>query len=501
MACGRCGWVLFMIGVAVFDCNAEPVREVTIGSKKFTESVILGEMAKYLIEDAGTPARHRAEIGGTRVLWEALQLGEIDAYPEYTGTIIEEILAGESVSDHAALRAKLAERGMSMTAPLGFDNTYAIGVKRSLAKRLTLRKVSDLRERPKLRFGFGNEFLNRADGWPGLRDRYRLPQQDVRGMDHDLAYQALDSDSIDVIDLYSTDADIKKYDLVALEDDLNYFPKYQALFVYRTDLQARAPDAVDAIERLAGRISDEQMLAMNARVKIDHVAEAEVAADFLDESLGIQSNVHVATTPERIWLHTREHLLLVAVSLLAAILVAIPLGILAAKAPAFGHVVLSAVSVIQTIPGLALLVMLIPLLGIGFWPTVVALFLYSLLPIVRNTHAGLTGITPSLLEAATALGLSPTARLLRIEIPLASPTILAGIKTAAVINVGLATLGALIGAGGYGQPILTGIRLMDYWLIAEGAIPAALLALAVQGGFELIERLVVPAGLRLRKTG
>jgi osmoprotectant transport system permease protein len=143
---------------------------------------------------------------------------------------------------------------------------------------------------------------------------------------------------------------------------------------------------------------------------------------------------------------------------------------------------------------------MIPLFGIGAGPAIAALFLYSLLPIVRNTHAGLTGIPASLLESARALGLPPTAVLTRVELPLASPTILAGIQSAAVINVGTATLGALIGAGGLGQAIFTGIRLDDIGLILEGAIPASLLALLVQGVFELVERSVVPRGLRLQRT-
>lgn len=140
---------------------------------------------------------------------------------------------------------------------------------------------------------------------------------------------------------------------------------------------------------------------------------------------------------------------------------------------------------------------MIPLLGIGAPPAIVALFLYSLLPIVRNTHQGFTSIAPTLIESADALGLPRGARLWRVELPLASQSILAGIKTSAVINVGTATLGALIGAGGYGQPILTGIRLDDVSLIMDGAVPSAVLAVAVQGLFELSERLFVPRGLRL----
>jgi osmoprotectant transport system permease protein len=193
-------------------------------------------------------------------------------------------------------------------------------------------------------------------------------------------------------------------------------------------------------------------------------------------------------------------LILVGTSLLAAILIAIPLGVFAAKNRRAGQAVLAFVGMIQTLPTLALLVFMIPIFGIGSVPAVVALFLYSLLPIVRNTHAGLSGIPSSLRESARALGLPRGAMLRLIELPLASPLIIAGIKSAAVINVGTATLGALIGAGGLGQPIFTGIRLDNLGLILEGAVPASLLALLVQGAFELLERIIVPKGLRSQPT-
>jgi len=196
--------------------------------------------------------------------------------------------------------------------------------------------------------------------------------------------------------------------------------------------------------------------------------------------------------------HTEEHLSLVLVSLAAAVVISIPLGILAAKRRRLGQIILAVTGTIQTIPSLALLVFMIPVLGIGPRPAIAALFLYSLLPIVRNTYAGLTGIAADVRESAEALGLPSVARLRLIELPLASPTILAGIKTSAVINVGTATLGALIGAGGYGQPILTGIRLANVGLILEGAVPAALMALGAQAAFELLEPALVPRGLRLR---
>jgi osmoprotectant transport system permease protein len=470
---------------------AAPVR---VGSKQFTESVVLGEIVRQVLERDGIPAIHRPELGGTRVLFEALRGGQIEVYAEYTGTISQELLQGEKSID-AALRA----RGLRMTAPLGFEDTYAIGVRQPVAERLGLRTVSDLALHPEVRLGLSNEFLQRTDGWPRLRAVYHLPDKGVRGLQHDLAYRALQDGSLDGTDLYSTDAEIRALNLVVLEDDRHAFPDYSAVLLYRADLPARA---VAALRRLEGAIDGKAMIAMNARARLDRVPESTIAADFLAERFGGAAPApEPERWPARVLRRTGEHLSLVSISLLAAIVVAIPLGILAARHRRLGQLVLSVAGLIQTIPSLALLVFMIPLLGIGAWPAVAALFLYSLLPIVRSTHAGLVGIPPDLRESADALGLTPGAVLRLVELPLASRAILSGVQTSAVINVGTATLGALIGAGGYGQPILTGIRLADTRIILEGAIPSALLALLAQAVFELLALAVVPKGLRANARG
>ena len=364
------------------------------------------------------------------------------------------------------------------------------------ARALGITRISDLAGRPELAFGFSNEFIDRGDGWRPLQRRYRLPQTRVRGLDHDLAYRGLVERRLDVIDLYSTDAEIDYYGLAVLDDDLAHFPRYDAHYLYRAALADTAPDFLALIDRLGGRLSADRMRRLNRAVKIDGMAEARVAAAFLADDLDVVTSVTVDTAVDRLMRHTGEHLGLVGVSLLAALVVAVPLGVAAARVPRLGRAILGVTGVIQTIPALALFVFMIPLLGIGAAPTIAALFLYSLLPIVRNTHAGLVTIPQGLRESAEVLGLPAGAKLWRIELPLALPTILAGVKTAAVINVGAATLGALIGAGGYGQPILTGIRLDDTGLILQGAVPAAALALLVTGLFDLMERLAVPRGLK-----
>ena len=471
------------------------------GSKKFTENVILGEMATLLLRSRGFAATHQAELGGSRFLWEALRRGDIDAYPEYTGTLIQEILADADVT-RATLPDVLARRGVRMTEPIGFNNTYALGMRAPLADSLGIRTISDLRAHPDLRFGFSNEFMDRGDGWPSLQAMYDLPQQNARGIDHDLSYRALATGAVDLIDLYSTDAEIAAYDLRILEDDRDHFPAYQAVYVYRADLAERAPEAVDALRQLEARIPAATMTQLNKRAKIDGVPESEVAAAFINDSLDVEQRVTAQTMsrPERVWLRTQEHLVLVGVSLLLAVLVAIPLGIIAAKTGWTGQGLLLIVGVTYTIPSLALLALMVPPLGLGRVPAIVALFLYSLLPIVWNTYTGLNDISEPLRESAVALGLSDGARLRLVELPLAARSILAGIKIAAVINIGTATLGALIGAGGYGQPILTGIRRADMGLIMEGMVPAALLTVVVLALLEGIERAFLPGDLESEAT-
>jgi len=480
-------WLLLLLALITLPARAE-----TVGSKKFTEGVILGEVARLALERAGVPATHRRELGGSRILWDALKAGEIDVYPDYTGTLRFEILSGQRLTDDKALPRTLAAQGLAMSKPIGFSNGYALAMRADVAKRLGIATIGDLARQPELAIGLSNEFVDRQDGWPALSRAYGLNGLRIRGIDHDLAYRAIAADQIAVTDVYTTDAEIATYKLVVLRDDRAFFPRYDAVFVYRAGLPVAA---VAALNALAGTIDETKMRELNRKVTVDRLSETQAARLALGETAQ-------ASGEDGIWRRlldrTLEHLWLVAVSLAAALIVALPLGVAAARSPRLGALVLSVTGLLQTIPSLALFVILIPLLGIGAAPTIMALFLYSLLPIVRNTHAGLTGIAPALLDSADALGLSRKARLRRIELPLALPTIMAGLRTAAVVAVGLATLGAIIGAGGYGQPILTGIRLNDTGLILEGAIPAAVLALVIEGLFHLLQGAVTPRGLRFQ---
>jgi len=467
---------------------------IVIGSKKFTESYVLGEIAKRTLNDAGIPAEHRQGMGGTIIVWQALRGAQIDAYPEYTGTIAEEILKDQQLHSAAAIRDALSKFGVGMTEPLGFNNTYALIMRRDRAQELGIRTISDLQKHPELKIGLTHEFLARQDGWQPLAARYRLNPQSVIGIDHALGYAALQNGSIDVKDAYSTDAKIAEYDLVALEDDVGFFPKYEAVFLFRTSMRK---DAVARLRKLEGTLDEARMIQLNA--------EAERTKNYTRAAnLYFRDTVESATSagesfPHKLARWTLRHLQLAGFSLLLAIIVGIPLGIFASRGGMVGHAILGFASIVQTIPSLALLALLVPLpfFGISARTAIAALFLYGLLPIVRNTASGLQDIPRSLRESAIALGLTPATRLWRIYLPMSSRSILSGIKTSAVINVGTATLAALIGAGGLGEPILSGLNLNDHVTILEGAIPAALLALIVQWSFDLLDRVLIPKGLRL----
>jgi len=477
--------------ILISSSLADPI---VIGSKKFTESYVLGEIAKRTLNDAGIPAEHRQGMGGTIIVWQALRGAQIDAYPEYTGTIAEEILKDQQLHSAAAIRDALSKFGVGMTEPLGFNNTYALIMRRDRAQELGIRTISDLQKHPELKIGLTHEFLARQDGWQPLAARYRLNPQSVIGIDHALGYAALQNGSIDVKDAYSTDAKIAEYDLVVLEDDVGFFPKYEAVFLFRTSMRK---DAIAALRKLEGTLDEARMIQLNA--------EAERTKNYTRAAnLYFRDTVESATSagesfPHKLARWTLRHLQLAGFSLLLAIIVGIPLGIFASRGGVVGHAILGFASIVQTIPSLALLALLVPLpfFGISARTAIAALFLYGLLPIVRNTASGLQDIPRSLRESAIALGLTPATRLWRIYLPMSSRSILSGIKTSAVINVGTATLAALIGAGGLGEPILSGLNLNDHVTILQGAIPAALLALIVQWSFDLLDRVLIPKGLRL----
>ena len=486
-----------LLGCWLVAAGATAAEGLQVGSKRFTESFVLGEILTATAAAAG-PAAHRQGLGNTAIVLGALKSGSIDVYPEYLGTIAQEILQLDGPATLERVDRELAAMGLGAAVPLGFDNSYALAMREDDAERLGIRTLSDLAAHPGLRAGLSHEFLGRADGWPGLARRYGLRNQ-PQSLDHGLAYDAIAASQIDLMDIYTTDARIGRMKLRVLEDDRQYFPRYDAVLLYRLDLPTRFPAAWQALRALEGRIDQQRMIALNAAVELEGRSFAQAAQEFLNGAQAaspIRSGL-AAKLMDRLGALTWQHLFLVLVSVVAATLAGVPLGMLAALVPRLRQVVLGLCGVLQTIPSLALLAILISLLGtIGTGPALIALSLYALLPVVHNTCAGLLQVSPGLRAAAMALGLGRRDTLLLIELPLALPVILAGVKTAAIMSVGTATIAAFIGAGGYGERIAVGLALNDHEMLLAGAIPAAVLALLTQGLFEGVEYLV-----RRRRAG
>ena len=478
-------------------CMTWAADTLQVGSKRFTESYVLGEILTRTAATAG-PAAHRQGLGNTAIVFEALKSGSIDVYPEYLGTIDQEILHHDKPASLADINRELARFGLGAAVPLGFDNSYALAMRESDTARLGIRTLSDLASHPELRPGLSHEFLGRADGWPGLAQRYGL-KNPTRSLDHGLAYDALAQQQIDLMDIYTTDARIARMGLRVLQDDRHYFPRYDAVLLYRLDIATRFPSGWKALRALEGRIDQPRMIALNAAVELEGQSFAQAAQQFLQgaTSAGRVRSGLVTKLMDRLGAVTWQHLFLVLVSVGAATLAGVPLGLMAALLPRLRQPVLAVAGILQTIPALALLAMLIPLIGsIGTAPALIALSLYALLPVVRNTCTGLLQVPPGMRTAALALGMGRRDTLMLVELPLALPVILAGIKTAAVMSVGTATIAAFIGAGGYGDRIAVGLALNDNQMLLAGAIPAALLALATQALFEGIEAL-----MRRRRPG
>jgi osmoprotectant transport system permease protein len=469
-------------------------KTISIGAKNFNEGYLLSEILAQLFESNGFQIDRKYNLGGTLICFEALKNGEIDIYPEYTGTISEQILQSDLTFTLEELRKHMGEHyGLKISQPYGFNNTYALAVTKKTAEQYGLQRISDLRSHPELRFAFSYEFIERKDGWQNLAAAYNLPQSPV-GIEHGLSYQAIEKNKVDLIDIYSTDGEVLRYDLKILEDDRKFFPIYLAVALYRSTLPV---EAVRLVGKLNNVIDEEKMQKFNARVVFDEEPYEQVAKSFL-KSINLFSgneknnqNYYLDILDK-----TLVHLQLTGIALFAAILLAIPLGILIYHYSAVAKPILYLAGLLQTIPSIALLALMIPLFGIGVLPAIIALFLYALLPILRNTATALFSIDPLLKKVATGIGLTSWQRLRFIEFPLSTPTIFAGIKTAAIISIGTATLAAFIGAGGLGEFIVTGLALNNASMILKGAIPAAVLAILVEFLFEMIEKWFVPKHLQ-----
>lgn len=518
---------------------------VVVGSKPFGESFFLAELFAQLLESRGIAAERRLGLGATEIAFGALRTNAIDVYPEYTGTgllaILHDSLNDAMRADPRATfahvsRASSGRYGVRWLPPLGFRNGYAIAVRKETAAHLSLRTLSDLaRAGSRITAGFTSDFIGRPDGLAGLSRAYGLKLREVRPLAPAVKYAALAERAVDVIDGYSTDGLLSKYDLVTLDDDRHFFPPYEAAAIVSPRVASGRPDVIAALSLLSGRLDEQRMRAYNRRIEVDHEAIPAVAAAALRDlgltatgdstsANGANRRAEDRSTPgadaapahagsasavgrpgilSYLWSRRTEtlrlaarHLELVLAALVAAVLVAVPLGLLLERARRSAEWVVGALGVVQTIPSIALLAFMIPLLGVGVKPALVALWLYALYPVARNTYSGVRDADPDAVDACEAMGATVWQRLAWVRLPLAAPVILAGVRTAAVITVGAATLAAFIGAGGLGDPIVTGLALADSRLVLSGAIPAALLALLVDGMLALVERTVTPAHLR-----
>jgi osmoprotectant transport system permease protein len=490
--------LLFFLVLILFSFTFLKKDKITVGAKHFNEGYILSEILSQLLESNGYEVERRFNLGGTLICYEALKNNEIQVYPEYTGTIKEEILKDKNKISTDSIRS-LTQKNLNLTfsPPYGFNNTYALTMKKSLAEKLGIKTISDLRNHPSLKLGLSYEFVKRQDGWGNLAKAYGLPQKPV-GIEHGLAYSALEEGKIDLTDAYSTDGEITKYDLVILEDDKNFFPDYSAVSFYRTELDG---DTKSILNSLNGKIDEQQMQEMNAAVLYQNKSFAEVANDFLKKENLIHHQTEFQETHvlSDILSKTLVHIKISAIAILIAILISVPLGVLIYMQKNLTRPVLYMTGILQTIPSIALFALMIPLFGIGVLPAIVALVLYALLPITRNTVTGLLSVDPLLKTVSDGLGLTTIQKLKYVEFPLSLPSILAGIKTSAVIIVGLTTIAAFIGAGGLGEFIVTGLALNNTELILMGAIPSAILAILTELFFEMIERISVPSLLRQAK--
>jgi len=472
---------------------AQTERPLVIGSFIDVEGRILGEMFAQLLEDRGVEVKRQLGLGGPTVCFEALKAGEIDLYPEYSGNIQAQMNRPHALPYRALQQVTKETFGFELLDPLGFNNTYAFVVRTETAKKFHLKRISDLVSIPGLRYGLSHDFLRRFDGWPGLAKLYGIKATPL-GIDHGLSYQALAQKKVDLIDAYSTDGKLKKFDLVFLEDDRHFFPLYLAGPLIRPNIDKRAKEILG---ELTGKLSDEKMQSINALVELDGKSFAEAAEHFLREAdlLEQQRTLLVPRKWQELLQRTFTHIWLSAAALFLAMVIAIPLGILVYRFRFLAQPLLTFTSILQTIPSIALLAFMIPLFGIGVKPAIIALFLYALLPIARNTTTALLSIDPVLKKVSLGMGLSSWQQLRYIEFPLSMPHILAGIRTAAVMTIGTATLAAFIGAGGLGEPIVAGLNLNNPAMVMEGAIPSALLAILTEYGFELLERCLIPKHL------
>ena len=446
--------------------------EILIGAKKFTEGNISAHIVSQLISriDPSQKTRVLENLGGTGIVTAAIKSKEVDIYVDYTGTLINSFK-----SDRRRLEDDLLKEGIYLGPELGFNNSYGLAV----GPKSSRLKISDIKESD--RIGVSHEFYKRKDGYESLKDHYGFNITPT-AVEHSLLYNSLSSDHLDIIEVYTTDAKIRKNNLRVLKDDKKFFPRYDAVVLVNKEFMEDNAELVDSLfTEIEKNIDNNKIMNANYLVEEQGLTYAQAAGHVTKTHVDGSSNELLDILP-----YFLDHFKYLIITVILCVVVGVPLGAISAKSKKMEKWIVGTVSVLQTIPSLALLVFLIPIFGLGEVTTLIALVLYGLLPIVKNTYNGVKNIPTELIEFSDLIQMSKLQKLFIIELPLAKEEILTGVRITSVMTVGLTVIASFIGAGGLGMLIVTGLSLNDTDMILRGAIPSALMALVIEFFFQRI---------------
>jgi osmoprotectant transport system substrate-binding protein len=477
---------LALVSVLLLWAPAGSAETIRVGAKNFTEQWIVGELYAQALERNGITVERRFNLSGSAIAHAALVAGEIDLYPEYTGTalavVLKEQARGEA-SDTVLARVRAhyqREIAATWLTPSHIDNGNVL-LMRPGTNIATLSELA--RIAPKLTIGLGTEFVDRDDGLPGLERVYGMKFGRIATFSAlALRYGALTERQVDVINGFATDWQIADGALVALADDRALFPPYQLAPVIRNAVLT--PRLAAILDAVSTRLDTATMQRLNGLVERDRFEPAEVARAFLDGVEPTRAGLPLAALGRAML----EHAALVLASLAVGLGVALPLALLAMRRPGMRAALLGVSALFYAVPSLALFALLLPVTGLGTVSAVIGLSLYAAMVLLRGLLGGLAALPQQLDEVATGLGLTPRQRFLRVTVPLLLPAFVASLRTALVAAIGLATIAAAIDAGGLGQVLLTGLAQRWPAKIALSAGAAVLLAIVADRALLLLER-------------
>lgn len=482
---------------------------VTIGGKVFTEQSILVDLLAQLLEDHQIAVIKKKNLGGTLVAFEALKKNDLDIYVEYSGTSYHSIFKQKDILSQEEtfnfLKKEFSKNNIYSFPSLGFSNSYALVSKINNPYN----QISDLKiDSKKYSIAFEHELLTRPDGFPEFSKTYDLEFKKVSSMNVGLMYQAVHQGQVDFGIGYTTDGRNKAFEMKIIKDDLRFFPQYFASILVHEKALKAYPELKKILSGLNNKISAEEMTEMNYLVDVKKMSPLKVTRNFLqkkklikssENNLDIMSENYLIKNSALLFSKLKEHLYICIYALLFTFFFGFIFGIAAYWNQRIKQFVFILVNIFQTVPSLALFGFLIPFLGIGFKPSLIALVMYALLPLVHNVYTGLSEVDKDIIQSFKAIGMNRWQILTKIQIPMALPTLSAGLRTSTVIIIGTATIAAFIGAGGLGELIFQGISSMDHRLILLGAIPAALLALIADFLIYSLCRFLTSQGIKNRQ--